>query len=151
MVHRLRHGATRLFVTVALVWPAVQMVLAARYGVTPWRLGGFGMYAVPSPREVKLSVNDQSGREQEVDVRSLPPGAAAVVLAFAERRRLLGRLADPTEVATLLAAMEDRRSLVVTLKTLRFDASRALFEEARERYACEVGPGQAAMSCRLSP
>jgi len=55
------------------------------------------------------------------------------------------------KVATLLAAMEDRRSLVLTLKTLRFDASRAVFEEVRERYACEVGPGQAAMSCSLSP
>ena len=64
---------------------------------------------------------------------------------------MLGRLAEPSEIATSLAAMEDRRSLILTIKTLRFDAGSATFEDVRERYTCEAGPGQATMSCRPSP
>lgn len=86
------------FLAVLTVWPAVQIWLTKAYGVSAWKLGGWGMYAVPRPKYVGMTVlyRAQGGTEL-VQLQSPTQADQAAAGVFLERYRWLGRLASPDE------------------------------------------------------
>lgn len=89
--------ATALIVFVAL-WPAVTLWLQARWGVDPWKLMSFGMYATPGRRL------------EDVRVTTELPISTAALERYRDLRRTLGELAPlPPEAGR------------VKLETLRLD------------------------------
>ena len=71
----------RTFVLALLIaftlWPAVHLTLVRVYGVNPWKLGGWGMYAVPqlqpSVRVFGLTASSQAPRSRpSTRVDSMP-------------------------------------------------------------------------------
>ena len=45
-----RPGLARALLALLLIWPPVHMLLAHQLQFSPWRFGGWGMYATPDPR-----------------------------------------------------------------------------------------------------
>jgi len=93
----------RTFVLALLIaftlWPAVHLTLVRVYGVNPWKLGGWGMYAVP---QLQPSVRVFGLTADEVGVyelRMMPSGLQPAIERFLGRRRALGDLASPDVLA----------------------------------------------------
>ena len=84
------------------LWPAVQMALVARYGVNPWKLAGWGMYAAPQLTplvSVECLTPDTVGRYELLTVQ---PEWERELAEFVQRRRGLGRLARPDRLGRRL-------------------------------------------------
>jgi len=81
------------------LWPLLHMHLVRRYGVNPWKLGGWGMYAVPSILPSGMEVYGRAGRAPFERLTAPSPellDAGNTVLA---RSRWLGRLTPTRALA----------------------------------------------------
>jgi len=98
---RIVYGAL-VFLT---VWPPVHMGLAFRYGMSSWKLCGWGMYATPRPKTFGMDVFGRRPGTSELEQLANPSEAlAASANAYLERFRWLGRLASPAPFAELALA-----------------------------------------------
>lgn len=87
-----RHKLAIGLVAFVALWPAVTLWLQARWGVDPWKLMSFGMYAAPGRRLTDVRVTaegpvsaDALERYRDLrrtlgDLAPLPPGATRVRL-----------------------------------------------------------------------
>lgn len=82
------------------LWPLLHMYLVTHYGVSAWKLAGWGMYATPRPSFAAMSVfaRRPGGRGFE-EIRSVPAVCQAQANRFLERQRWLGQLIRPNELA----------------------------------------------------
>jgi hypothetical protein len=88
------------------LWPAVHIWLVKSYGVSAWKLGGWGMYATPRPKFLGMEVFYRERGVSEYQRLRKPPGPVeAVAKNFIERYRWLGHLAFPQDFARALLAM----------------------------------------------
>jgi len=86
--------------TVLTLWPAAHIWLVKTYGVSAWKLGGWGMYAVPRPKFVGLEVfYRERGAAEYQRLRHASPSTVALSKSFIERYRWLGQLAFPQHFA----------------------------------------------------
>jgi hypothetical protein len=91
--------AVYLLLVAFTAWPAVHIGLVKRYGVNPWKLAGWGMYAAPQlPAWVQLYAltSDSVGI---YELHAVQPALQPVVDEFLRRRRGLGSLAKPDSLA----------------------------------------------------
>jgi hypothetical protein len=134
-----RVAAFPMLAAFVVAWPAVQMTLVWVYDVTPWKLGGFGMYAVPFPRPVDLLVADSHGRFSQLEIGQLPPGGLEAVERLRMRRRFLGKLANPSRAAQMLAPAVGL-PMRLAFRTTRL-SSDGYFHEFWDGYSCEKTAG----------
>lgn len=90
-------------------WPLVHIALAQRFGLSPWKLAGWGMYSAPRPKFFGMEVYVR--RAGETGFERLAAPAADVrdaANAFLERHRWLGRLARPRALADRVFAGDPR-------------------------------------------
>jgi hypothetical protein len=106
---RLVYGAL-VFLT---IWPLAHMVLAYAYGLSSWKLCGWGMYATPRPKTYGMDVYGRrpgaSGLEQ---LANPTPALAESATTYLERFRWMGRLASPEPFARLVLAEHPEWELV---------------------------------------
>ncbi|MBY0277787.1 hypothetical protein K2Z84_20830 [Candidatus Binatia bacterium] len=106
---RVVHGALLLLA----VWPLAHLVLAWRYDLSSWKLGGWGMYATPRFGLVGMEAYGRAAPDaawQQVTAPS--PAARDAANLFLEQHRWLRRLAPASDVArTLHADHPDWREL----------------------------------------
>ena len=118
-----RRAALALLVFVAL-WPVATLVLQAQWGVDPWKLMSFGMYAAPARRldDLQLSLSVKRGGGWQ------PLAQAAVAeesARFLRWRRTLGRLASPERLARAMLAATKAEEARVEVQWIRLDATTA--------------------------
>ena len=84
-----------LFFGVVLMWPLVHMVWSAKEGFSPWRYGGWGMYAKIQPRStIDVIIEGQNSRHLdelkrvEIDVAGIE---VSEVLSFESAVRVFRR------------------------------------------------------------
>ena len=116
------------------LWPAMQIGLAHRFGLSSWKLAGWGMYATP-----RLGAGFQVlGRQPDEDtLRPIPVPAPAMSIAqrFHERRRWLGRLETPTDLAgALLDADPALAEVAVLIEQPSLSTTTGYIEASRELY-----------------
>ncbi|MFT3765951.1 MAG: hypothetical protein QM820_10605 [Minicystis sp.] len=76
----------RALTALLLAWPPVHMALTEAHGISPWRLGGYGMYSVPHPagfRIVRAFVRAKGGSCPESPVAGIgtaPPDPVEIYL-----------------------------------------------------------------------
>ena len=120
------HGALILFA----LWPAVHIGLVKRWGVNPWKLAGWGMYAAPQiPAELRI----QAGA---LPLEELPAELDTTRYAFLRARLGLGELARPKKLARALLNHDpaiDHVSIEVVQPVL--NPRTGLVEERRTTYA----------------
>ncbi len=87
------------------VWPLVHIGLVERFGVSPWKLAGWGMYSAPRSRSLGMEV---FGRPQAggalVHFTDPPPAVRDEAGRYLERHRWLRRLVRPDTFAAAVAA-----------------------------------------------
>jgi hypothetical protein len=123
-----RRAAFGLLAFVAL-WPAVTLVLQARWSVDPWKLMGFGMYAAPARRleDVQLFLSVRRGDGWQPIEASVVAEESA---RFIRWRRSLGRLisADDLARAMLTATKADEARAEVRVRRLDATTARVVFD-----------------------
>ena len=117
------------------VWPAVQIGLVARFEVNPWKLMGWGMYAVPQmPAELEFSC-DTAVRPGGCPWSVLPAHYASDERAFLRRRLGLGRLARPDALARAVLDREPEiERLTIEVVQPVMNRRTGLIEERRASY-----------------
>jgi len=96
------HGKGRLVAGALLVlsvWPLGHTVLVRHYGLNPWKLGGWGMYAVPAivPNGMEIFGRGPSGSWEHLTAPS--PDLQAAGNEVLARHRWLGRLTPTRALA----------------------------------------------------
>lgn len=118
-----RRAALGLLVFVAL-WPAVTLVLQARWAVDPWKLMSFGMYAAPARRiadvQLKLSVK-REGVWQPLESTVVADASTR----FIRWRRTLGRLITGEELGRAMLSATDADEARIEVVQVGLDATTA--------------------------
>jgi hypothetical protein len=84
---------------VLTVWPLLHTHLVRRYGVNPWKLGGWGMYAVPAIPPSGMEIFGHRGTEPFERLSAPSPELLAAGNAVLARHRWLGRLTPTRSLA----------------------------------------------------
>lgn len=97
-------SAKRRWVHLALVlftlWPLAHMLLVKKYDLSAWKLAGWGMYATPRPEFSGVAVwGRRPGASQFEEIRPLPERWLPRAKAYLDKRRWLGRLLPPHDLA----------------------------------------------------
>ena len=121
-------------VAFVLVWPLVHAGLVARYGVDPWELFGWSMYALPAKRvQVRVEVE----RDGEIGPLRAMGATRQRVKEFARRRTALGSLASPEPLARTLLDEEDGiDAVIVVIRQIELDrgSSRLVARDEPHRF-----------------
>jgi hypothetical protein len=81
------------------VWPLVHTHLVRRYGVNPWKLGGWGMYAAPAILPSGMEIFGRAGSGPFEQLSAPSPGLLAAGNDVLARHRWLGRLTPTRPLA----------------------------------------------------
>jgi hypothetical protein len=136
----------KMLVHAALVlltlWPAVHIWLVKSYGVSAWKLGGWGMYAVPRPKFVGMEIFYRPrGAAEPLQLRQPSEAVRAVATDFIERYRWLGELAFPGDFARALLAMHpDWEEVQVVVYQPSLDRDSGMMVMREERFS-EIATG----------
>lgn len=99
-----------------LVWPAVQMALAAALELDPSKFCGFAMYATPAFEQRVLMIELRGELEVHIHNTWLADPARNAYREYRKRRALLGRLAPPHELAeAILDERPEMRGLKIVV------------------------------------
>lgn len=94
------------FLIAFALWPALQIGLVRSFGVDPWRLFAWGMYAAPgSMRTVRVVILDAERPPRVLGTNLYSAAEDAVVSEFRVRRQALGELASADWAAEALLAL----------------------------------------------
>ena len=120
----------------ALLSPFAQRTLVARFGMDPWKLAGFAMYAAPSLPVLVAVFVPLDGRLVLVDEATLPDPVRARLDRFRVERLALGRLREPEDVArALLAARPDASGIMIVVQRTDLDRRSARMVSADEVFS----------------
>ncbi len=87
------------------LWPLVHIGLVKRYGISPWKLAGWGMYSAPRSRSLGMEVFGAPSAGGPLEQLTAPaPAVRDEAGRYLERHRWLRRLVRPTALAAAVAA-----------------------------------------------
>jgi hypothetical protein len=126
------HAALAVFT----FWPACQLALSLQFGVSSWKLGGFGMYATPQ-RQPGLVARGFTAEGLAHPLRQPYPDALRNELARFQRwRSALGGLHPPERLArAILDAHPEFARVELELSELRLDRATAVLVDDRSRHS----------------
>lgn len=115
----------------AALWPGLHFALYRNYGIDPWRLCGWAMYARPrSAQQLSLFTLQGDGATQ---VSNLPPQLRQRTEAAIARRGALGELTNFDDIAPdLLAAFPRADGIRLVLRRTDFDCRSGRLDKVGE-------------------
>jgi hypothetical protein len=117
------------------VWPLAQMALVAHYDVSPWKLGGWGMYSTPRFHLVGMEVYGRAG-DVEVEMTAPGPAVRAAAGEYLERYRWLRALASRDALVDAIFAEEPTwTSLRLVVSRPDMDARTGMIVMTHAEYA----------------
>jgi len=124
----------RLFFVVLVMlacWPLAHLILAQKYLINPWELGGFAMYVQPNlPIEVRLY--QPSG--EIFPFERLDRMTIDALERYRNRAAILGLLASPDELAQALRQSgQAPEELEIELRRQMIDSTGQLIYQTRKR------------------
>lgn len=134
-----RNAIVALLLFVAL-WPFAHRMLVARYGIDPWKLGAFAMYATPNLPVLVAAVGTTAAGTTLIDESTLPVWVRRDLDRFRVERAALGTLRDPEAIGrALLAARPDVTSVGILIQRSTLDPTTATIRVATPRYVYTRG------------
>ncbi len=125
---------------IVALWPLAHRGLVARYGLDPWKLGAFAMYATPNLPVLVAAMGAGPQGTAVVDEQALPEWVRQRLDRFRVERGALGTLRDPADVGRLLlAARPDLTSVSILIQRSWLDPASARIAVATPRYVYERG------------
>lgn len=119
------------------VWPCVHIVLARTYGLSPWKLAGWGMYSAPR-MGAGFQVLARTGPDDEFQPMPVPPEAMELARTFYDRRRWLGGLVVPDALgAAVLASDPELHEVAILVEQPYLSTETAHIESTHELYRYE--------------
>lgn len=105
------------------LWPLVHIEAVARYGLDPWRFGGWAMYGVAKRApEIRIAYEDGRGWRL-VDPTRCSRQLAREINRFKRRAEAWGRSAEPQTLGQqVLAEFPAAREVRIQLRLFRLDA-----------------------------
>lgn len=126
-----KQGLTLFALVALMLWPALHYALYRNFGIDPWRLCGWAMYARPRSAQ-HLTLFALHGTS-ETQVTSLPPGLRQQTEAAIARRVALGSLATFDSLApALLAGLPDADGVRLVLRRTAFDCRSGKLDQVDE-------------------
>ena len=120
------------------LWPLGHRALVAAYGVNPWKLGGFAMYATPTPPIQVVAFEATASGLAAIDERQLPDAVRRTLRRFRVERHALGELRSPDDVGlALLDARPDLDRVVIAVQRMLLDPTSARMTSRRQQYVIE--------------
>jgi hypothetical protein len=117
------------------LWPFAHHVLVERWEANPWKFAGWAMYTEPVPPVLVALFEPRDGGFVYLQELSLAPVVLAELDRFKARRRELGRLVSPDDLARVaLGARQDLFSVSVLVQRFRLDPKTAMITTTRQRY-----------------
>lgn len=115
------------------IWPGVHIWLVKQYGIDPWKLGGWGMYAAPRIKMSGLQVYTRTrGGSGFVYLPELPPEVHPAAGEFLARYRFLRRLVRPDRLCREMMQRDptiERLRIVVDQPVVDRDSGMVVSEE----------------------
>lgn len=117
------------------LWPALHIGLVHARGLSPWKLSGWGMYALPRPKFFGMEVYVDRGTGSFEQMFAPTPDVRDAATTFLERQKWLGELASIAPLARALRASDpsigairlevfrpelDNETAMVTMRTVRY-------------------------------
>mgnify|MGYP000193042492 CR=1 FL=1 len=91
--------------TALTLWPLLHIGLVERYGLSPWKLAGWGMYSAPRSRSLGMEVFGRPRAGGALEQLTAPsPAIREEAGRYLERHRWLRKLVRPTALAEAIAA-----------------------------------------------
>ena len=119
------------------LWPLAQMELVRRFGISPWKLCGWGMYATPRIAPA-IAILVQHGDEAPAPMRVVPADIREACEEFQPRRLWLGDLATPDEIGEMvLASNPEFRSATVRVLLPVLDTQSGMMRTKEKAYRFE--------------
>jgi len=116
------------------LWPLVQMGLVARYGISPWKLAGWGMYSTPRIMPgVGILVRKNDG-DAPAPLRAISQRVRNEAEDFGNRRLWLGTLARPDKLARAVLAEAPYREVTVLVLQPVLDVGTGMVRTEETRY-----------------
>lgn len=116
------------------LWPLAQMELVRRFGISPWKLCGWGMYATPRI-EPGIAIFVQQANEAPAPMRVVPPGVRIACEKFARRRLWLHDLAPPDAIGQLILENNpDYQSAVILILEPILDTETGIVRTEKKTY-----------------
>jgi hypothetical protein len=136
MAVRVRHGLVAVLMACLTVWPLVQIGLCFRYGLSPWKLAGWGMYAEP---RLGATLDVVARETPDGTAEPLPPVAYGVMAEadrFLQDWRWLRRLVRPDRFAqAVFAAFPKYQALEIVVNHQVLDRSTGFIVAEPVRFA----------------
>lgn len=117
------------------VWPFVHRALVAAYDINPWKLGGWAMYATPTPPVLAAIFQPMGKGGIPIPREKLPENVGVALDRFVMERHALGDFRRPDEVAALvLESQGDLDEVVVMVQRMILDPETALMTSRKATY-----------------
>jgi hypothetical protein len=116
------------------LWPLAQMELVRRFGISPWKVAGWGMYATPriSPG---IAILVQEGDQPPAPMGVLPPEVVVACQRLQSKRLWLRDLAPPDEIGRLvLAGRRGYRRVTVIIQQPILDTTSGMVRTEERAY-----------------
>lgn len=122
-----------------ILWPWVHIALVLIFGVSPWKLYGWGMYSTPQFEPAVQLIELRNGKSVGlIEQTNLPEELRMKIRRFQFRRMALGRLAPPDPLASdILAALPRLSGIAVVVRERKLNPRTALIEESSTPFAFE--------------
>jgi hypothetical protein len=120
---------------VAALWPLAHYVLVAHYSMDNWKFGGWAMYTTPRRTSLSALFTHVPGGYQLVPPKSWPEYVRVAQRRFDDRRKALGELCRPDDLAAAaLTARPDLDNVVVLVQVIELDPSTDHVVSTRRQY-----------------
>lgn len=117
------------------LWPLVQIALVHRFGVSPWKLAGWGMYSTPRIAP-GIGVLVQRGEEEPAPMTDVPADVLTACAEYAPKRLWLRDLAPPDAIgALILARLPAYERVTITIYQPVLDTETGMVRTEAETYS----------------
>ena len=136
MPYRAKAALVYTALAAATLWPLAHIYLVKTYDLSPWKLGGWGMYSAPRLNFVGLEVHGQRpGAAQDELVSATPQWLQDEGRVYLDRYRWMRGLAPPDAFAVLIfRAFPAYEALRLVLEHPYMDPATGIIHSARREH-----------------
>ena len=122
------------------LWPFAHRGLVARFDVSPWKFGGWAMYAAPTPPVLVAVFRPDVGGWRLVSRERFSPATQATFDRFEQARHALGDFHRPDALArAVLDERPDLAEIAIVVERMRLDPATARMTSRKARYDYDRG------------